>query len=91
MSNYKDAGVDVEAGYEAVNLMKSHIQKTMRSEVINEIGGFNGAFSLANMNYKHPVLVSGTDGVGTKLKVAFIMDKHDTVGDRKSTRLNSSH
>ncbi len=80
MSNYKDAGVDVEAGYEAVNLMKSHIQKTMRSEVINEIGGFNGAFSLANMNYKHPVLVSGTDGVGTKLKVAFIMDKHDTVG-----------
>ena len=80
MANYKDAGVDVEAGYKAVNLMKAHIQKTMRPEVINEIGGFSGAFSLENMNYKEPVLVSGTDGVGTKLKIAFLMDKHDTVG-----------
>lgn len=80
MIDYKDAGVDVEAGYKAVNLMKTHIQKTMRPEVIDEIGGFSGAFSLANMNYNHPVLVSGTDGVGTKLKIAFIMDKHDTVG-----------
>lgn len=80
MANYKDAGVDVEAGYKAVNLMKAHIQKTMRPEAINEIGGFSGAFSLENMNYKEPVLVSGTDGVGTKLKIAFLMDKHDTVG-----------
>lgn len=80
MANYKDAGVDVEAGYKAVNLMKAHVQKTMRPEVLNEIGGFGGVFSLGEMNYKQPVLVSGTDGVGTKLKIAFLMDRHDTVG-----------
>lgn len=80
MANYKEAGVDVEAGYKAVSLMKSHVKKTMRPEVLTDIGGFGGLFSLENMNYEKPVLVSGTDGVGTKLKIAFIMDKHDTVG-----------
>jgi len=80
MATYKEAGVDVTAGYRAVELMKSHIRKTMRAEVLDEIGGFGGLFSLENMNIKKPVLVSGTDGVGTKLKIAFIMDKHDTVG-----------
>jgi phosphoribosylformylglycinamidine cyclo-ligase len=80
MANYKEAGVDVEAGYKAVSLMKSHVSKTMRPEVLTEIGGFGGLFSLENMKYEKPVLVSGTDGVGTKLKIAFIMDKHDTVG-----------
>ncbi|MGI6084394.1 MAG: phosphoribosylformylglycinamidine cyclo-ligase [Acetivibrionales bacterium] len=80
MANYKEAGVDIEAGYKAVNLMKSHVNKTMRPEVLAEIGGFGGLFTLENMHYKKPVLVSGTDGVGTKLKIAFLMDKHDTVG-----------
>ncbi len=80
MTNYKEAGVDVEAGYKAVNLMKSHVKKTLRPEVLTEIGGFGGLFSLEGMNYEKPVLVSGTDGVGTKLKIAFLMDKHDTIG-----------
>lgn len=80
MTNYKEAGVDVEAGYKAVNLMKSHVKKTLRPEVLTEIGGFGGLFSLEGMDYMKPVLVSGTDGVGTKLKIAFLMDKHDTVG-----------
>jgi len=80
MANYKEAGVDVEAGYKAVSLMKSHVKKTMRPEVLAEIGGFGGLFSLEDMKYEKPVLVSGTDGVGTKLKIAFAMDKHDTVG-----------
>lgn len=80
MANYKEAGVDVEAGYKAVSLMKSHIRKTMRPEVLTDIGGFGGLFSLEDMRYEKPVLVSGTDGVGTKLKLAFAMDKHDTVG-----------
>jgi len=80
MTNYKEAGVDVEAGYKAVDLMKFHVKKTMRPEVIADIGGFGGLFSLEGMNYEKPVLVSGTDGVGTKLKIAFLMDKHDTVG-----------
>ncbi len=80
MANYKEAGVDVEAGYKAVSLMKSHVKKTMRPEVLTDIGGFGGLFSLENMKYEKPVLVSGTDGVGTKLKIAFLMDKHDTVG-----------
>lgn len=80
MANYKEAGVDVEAGYKAVSLMKSHVKKTMRPEVLTDIGGFGGLFSLENMKYEKPVLVSGTDGVGTKLKIAFVMDKHDTVG-----------
>ncbi|HHW22387.1 MAG TPA: phosphoribosylformylglycinamidine cyclo-ligase [Clostridiaceae bacterium] len=80
MANYKEAGVDVEAGYKAVSLMKSHVSKTLRPEVLTDIGGFGGLFSLENMKYEKPVLVSGTDGVGTKLKIAFVMDKHDTVG-----------
>ena len=80
MANYKDAGVDVHAGYKAVELMKKHIKKTMRPEVIADIGGFGGLFSLEGLSFKKPVLVSGTDGVGTKLKLAFLLDKHDTVG-----------
>ncbi len=79
--DYKNAGVDIEAGYKAVELMKKHIQGTMRSEVLGGIGGFSGAFSLKNfMNMEEPTLVSGTDGVGTKLKLAFLLDKHDTIG-----------
>lgn len=79
--DYKKAGVDIEAGYKAVELMKEHIKTTMRKEVLTDIGGFSGAFSLESfMNMEKPTLVSGTDGVGTKLKIAFIMDKHDTVG-----------
>ena len=81
MMDYKKAGVDIEAGYKAVELMKKHIKGTMRSEVLGGIGGFSGAFSLAGFkDMEEPTLVSGTDGVGTKLKLAFIMDKHDTVG-----------
>ena len=78
---YKKAGVDIEAGYKAVELMKKHIGQTMRSEVLTNIGGFSGAFSLASFkDMEEPTLVSGTDGVGTKLKLAFILDKHDTIG-----------
>lgn len=78
--SYKAAGVDVEAGYEAVRLMKDHVKSTFRPEVLTDIGGFGGLFSIANQKMQEPVLVSGTDGVGTKLKIAFLMDKHDTVG-----------
>lgn len=79
--DYKNAGVDIEAGYKSVELMKEHIKKTIRPEVLTNIGGFSGAFSMdAFKNMEKPTLVSGTDGVGTKLKLAFIMDKHDTVG-----------
>ena len=79
--DYKNAGVDIEAGYKSVELMKEHIKKTMREEVLTNIGGFSGAFSLDKFkNMEHPTLVSGTDGVGTKLNLAFIMDKHDTIG-----------
>ena len=79
--DYKSAGVDVEAGYKAVELMKKYVGETTRPEVLGGLGGFSGAFSLKNfMGMKAPTLVSGTDGVGTKLKLAFIMDKHDTVG-----------
>ena len=79
--DYKKAGVDIEAGYKSVELMKEHVKKTMRSEVLGGIGGFSGAFSMDKFkDMEHPTLVSGTDGVGTKLKLAFIMDKHDTVG-----------
>ena len=79
--DYKKAGVDIEAGYKAVELMKKHVQGTMRPEVLGGIGGFSGAFSLDSFKgMEHPTLVSGTDGVGTKLKLAFILDKHDTVG-----------
>lgn len=80
MSTYKDAGVDVEAGYKAVRLMRDHVKKTFRPEVLTDIGGFGGLFSLNKEKYSQPVLVSGTDGVGTKLKIAFLMDKHDTIG-----------
>lgn len=81
MSNvYKSAGVDVEKGYEAVERMKKHVQKTTRPEVLGGLGAFAGMFDLSSFSYKEPVLVSGTDGVGTKLKLAFQMNKHDTVG-----------
>ncbi len=79
--DYKNAGVDIEAGYKSVELMKKHIQGTMRPEVLTGIGGFSGAFSMeAFKDMEQPTLVSGTDGVGTKLKLAFLMDRHDTVG-----------
>lgn len=80
MSMYKKAGVDVEKGYEAVERMKKHIAKTTRPEVLGGIGSFGGLFDLSSFNYKEPVLVSGTDGVGTKLKLAIEMKKHDTIG-----------
>ena len=79
--DYKNAGVDLEAGYKSVELMKEHIKQTMRPEVLTNIGGFSGAFSMEKFKeMEKPTLVSGTDGVGTKLKLAFILDKHDTVG-----------
>ncbi|QSB48976.1 phosphoribosylformylglycinamidine cyclo-ligase [Parageobacillus toebii] len=77
---YKQAGVDIEAGYKAVSLMKQHVQKTMRPEVLSGLGGFGGMFDLSSLGYREPVLISGTDGVGTKLKIAFMMDCHDTIG-----------
>jgi len=80
MANYKDAGVDIEAGYESVRLMKNFVGKTYRPEVLTGIGGFGALFSLDVKKWRDPVLVSGTDGVGTKLKIAFMLDKHDTVG-----------
>lgn len=79
--DYKNAGVDIEAGYRSVELMKEHIKKTMRPEVLTNIGGFSGAFSMDVVKkMEKPVLVSGTDGVGTKLKLAFLLDQHDTIG-----------
>lgn len=78
--SYKKAGVNIEAGYEAVSRMKKHVQKTMRKEVLGGLGSFGGLFDLSSFQYKEPVLVSGTDGVGTKLMLAFMMDKHDTIG-----------
>ena len=79
--DYKSAGVDIEAGYKAVELMKQHVKATMRPEVLGGLGGFSGAFSLSKIkNMKEPVLLSGTDGVGTKLKLAFLTDKHDSIG-----------
>ncbi len=78
--SYKEAGVDVTAGYKAVELMKAHVAKTMTSGVLSGIGGFGGLFELDMTGITKPVLVSGTDGVGTKLKIAFLMDKHNTVG-----------
>lgn len=81
MSNaYKEAGVNIEAGYEAVSRMKKHVQKTVRTGVLGGLGGFGGMFDLSTLNLKEPVLVSGTDGVGTKLMIAFLMDRHDTIG-----------
>lgn len=79
--DYKYAGVDIEAGYASVKLMKQFVQRTMRPEVLSDIGGFSGAFSMKRFkDMEEPALVSGTDGVGTKLKLAFLMDKHDTIG-----------
>lgn len=79
--DYKNAGVDIEAGYKSVELMKKHVKETMRPEVLGGLGGFSGAFSMsAFKDMEKPTLVSGTDGVGTKLKLAFLLDKHDTVG-----------
>lgn len=78
---YKDAGVNKEAGYESVKLMKEYVKKTFTKGVVSDIGGFGGLFSIAKDNYHEPVLVSGTDGVGTKLMIAFMMDKHDTIGE----------
>ena len=79
--DYKNAGVDIEAGYKSVELMKKYVKETMRSEVLGGLGGFSGAFSLAGIKeMEDPVLLSGTDGCGTKVKLAFLMDKHDTIG-----------
>lgn len=79
--DYKNAGVDIEAGYKSVELMKKYVKETMRSEVLGGLGGFSGAFSMESFkDMEKPTLVSGTDGVGTKLKLAFLMDRHDTVG-----------
>ena len=78
--SYAAAGVDITAGYRAVELMKSHIARTMTAGVCSDVGGFGGLFELDVTGMEKPVLVSGTDGVGTKLKLAFLMDKHDTVG-----------
>ena len=79
--DYKSAGVDIEAGYQSVELLKKHVKETMRPEVLGGLGGFSGAFCLDKIKeMEHPVLLSGTDGVGTKIKLAFLLDKHDTVG-----------
>ena len=79
--DYKKAGVDIEAGYRSVELIREHVKRTLRAEVLGGLGGFSGAFSLAQIKkMEHPVLLSGTDGVGTKLKLAFLLDRHDTVG-----------
>lgn len=79
--DYKHAGVDIEAGYKSVELMKEHVKKTLRPEVLTGLGGFSGAFSMERFKQmEKPTLISGTDGVGTKLKLAFLMDKHDTIG-----------
>src|SRR6056297_3641014 len=77
---YKDSGVDIEAGYKSVNMIKKHVKSTFTDGVLSDIGGFGGMFSLGKENMDEPVLVSGTDGVGTKLMVAFKADKHDTIG-----------
>lgn len=79
--DYKSAGVDIEAGYRSVELMKGHVKSTMRPEVMGGLGGFSGAFSMKQFkDMENPVLVSGTDGVGTKLKLAFLLNRHDTIG-----------
>ena len=79
--DYKKAGVDIEAGYRSVELMKEHVKKTMRPEVLGGLGGFSGAFSLSKIKeMEEPVLLSGTDGCGTKVKLAMVLDKHDTIG-----------
>ena len=80
MTTYRDAGVDIDAGDEFVDRIKPLVRSTFRPEVLTDLGGFGGLFGLQASKYKEPVLVSGTDGVGTKLKIALMMDKHDTVG-----------
>jgi phosphoribosylformylglycinamidine cyclo-ligase len=80
MTTYRDAGVDIDAGDEFVNRIKPLVRSTFRPEVLTDLGGYGGLFGLQAGKYKEPVLVSGTDGVGTKLKIAFMMDKHDSVG-----------
>ena len=80
MVTYKDAGVDVERGYEAVRRMKQHVATTFDENVLGGLGSFGGFYSIENEKMDKPVLVAGTDGVGTKLKLALLMDKHDTVG-----------
>lgn len=77
---YKQAGVNLEAGYETVDRIKKHIQRTKRLGVLGGVGGFGGLFDLGSLGYRHPVLVSGTDGVGTKIMIAFMLDKHDSIG-----------
>ncbi|MFI8684178.1 phosphoribosylformylglycinamidine cyclo-ligase [Rossellomorea sp. NPDC077527] len=77
---YRQAGVDIEAGYESVDRIKKHVKRTAREGVLGQLGSFGGMFDLSSLNLKEPVLVSGTDGVGTKLKLAFMADKHDTIG-----------
>ena len=85
--DYKKAGVDIEAGYKSVELMKKYVKETMRPEVLGGLGGFSGAFSLdAIKGMEKPVLLSGTDGVGTKIKLAFLLDKHDTIGEDRYDR-----
>ena len=79
--DYKKAGVDIEAGYQSVEMMKQYVKRTMRSEALGGLGGFSGAFSMESFKeMEKPTLVSGTDGVGTKLKLAFVLDRHDTIG-----------
>ena len=78
--SYAAAGVDITAGYRSVELMKQYVARTMNEHCIGGLGGFGGLFELDCTGYKHPVLISGTDGVGTKLKIAMILDKHDTIG-----------
>ena len=78
-NTYRDAGVDIDAGNEAVRLLRDHVRSTYRPEVLADIGGFGGLFAL-KQQYREPVLVAGTDGVGTKLRIAFLLDKHDTIG-----------
>ncbi len=77
---YRQAGVDIEAGYESVDRIKKHVKRTAREGVLGQLGSFGGMFDLSSLNLSEPVLVSGTDGVGTKLKLAFMADKHDTIG-----------
>ena len=77
---YKDSGVDIDAGNYSVKLIKDSVKATYRPEVLGDLGGFGGLFALAANRYKEPVLVSGTDGVGTKLRLAFMLDRHDTIG-----------
>ena len=77
---YRDAGVDIDAGNESVSLIKDAVRATYRSEVMGDLGGFGGLFALNTKDYKEPILVSGTDGVGTKLRLAFLLNKHDTIG-----------